>query len=230
LHASRGIVCFAAAASACYTAVAKDNVPCADNGACPTDQMCIAGICRGSDFAPGDAPADAASPLFALGGQRWLSPCVGSAGSGSNSLCPCADSAQTQIVTLTGLSTVYQVTVHIRGVVELAPYAGGSADATTRFYTGGAVNNSFGNIYEMSVSSPMAHYFINNQGATTGGLSAIDYMAELAIAGNAVVTFTTNGQDGEEAANSTGLTVPGVTTNPQPYDGQFAQLDVISAM
>jgi len=228
LYASRGIVCFAAAASACYTAVPKENVPCAENRACPTDQMCIAGVCRGSDFVPGDAPVDAASPAFALSGQRWLSPCTGPAGGGT--LCPCAGSAQTQMVTLAGASTIYQVTVRIRGVVELAPYTGGSVTATD-FYTGGAVNNTFANIYEISVSSPMAHYFINNSGATTGsGLVAIDYMAELPIAGDAVVTFTTNGQDSEEVANSNGLTVPGVTTNPQPYNGQFAQLDVISAM
>ena len=88
-------------ASACYTAVAKENVPCGDEGACPYGQTCEMGTCRGSDYVPPDAAIDAAVPASILSGQRWLSPCEGAA-TGSNDLCPCAPTPQMDVLALGG--------------------------------------------------------------------------------------------------------------------------------
>lgn len=65
----------------CYAPSAPAGVPCADNGACPSGQMCVAGTCGGTlpeDAAGGDAPAfdatvtvDSASPDAAQPTDCW---------------------------------------------------------------------------------------------------------------------------------------------------------------
>jgi len=59
-------------------------------------------------------------------------------------------------------------------------------------------------------------------------------MATFMVDPGATVTFDANGQDGSQLGNlnasSMPITIPGVTTTPSPYNGQFVQLDVVSAM
>jgi hypothetical protein len=194
------------------------------------------GYCRASGYVASDAaidsraidaPPDAQPAAFALDGQRWLLPCTGS-GNGSG-LCPCTTSIPTQTVELSGDSTIYQVVIRIRGVFEVTPYGSGGSGSGD-FYTGGTAANDYSNIYELAVSSPAQHYFVNSANSiTSSGVVAADYEAKLPIAGNATVTFTANGQDGMQSENSEDLTIPGVVTTPSPYDGQFAQLNVVSA-
>jgi hypothetical protein len=196
----------------------------------------VVGYCRASGYVASDAaidsrdidaPPDAQPAAFALDGQRWLLPCTGS-GDGSG-LCPCTLSIPTQTVELSGDTTIYQVVIRIRGVFELTPYGSGGSGSGD-FYIGGTAGNDYSNIYEISVSSPLQHYFINSENsAASTGVVAADYEAKIAIAGDATVTFTANGQDGLEGENSADLTIPGVVTMPSPYNGEFAQLNVISA-
>jgi hypothetical protein len=62
----------------------------------------------------------------------------------------------------------------------------------------------------------------------------LDYMASFLVDGGATAAFFSSGQDtlqwGNYDSSGNPITFAGVTTNPDPYDGQFAQLDVISAV
>jgi hypothetical protein len=175
--------------------------------------------------------ADAADTApFVLTGQRWLLPCTSPA---MGTICSC--SVAQQIVQIGGpANRHYQVTVRIRGVVELAPYNGGTSPAPTGWYVGGAIGNMVHNSYRLVVSSPPAYYFVNFAGMTTPStVVALDYTATFPIDAGARVTFDADGQDLSQLVNADAggrpLTIPNVTTTPSPYDGQFVQLDVLSA-
>jgi len=179
-------------------------------------------------------PADAAgsrdsgvSPAAALSGQRWLSPCIVP---GDSNLCSAGNSQQS--VTIGGASTdTFQVSVRIRGVAEVAPFMNGITTGSTGWYVGGVVGDTYHNTFKLTVSSPAAIYYANY--AETSGVSVVglDYNTRFAIDGGATATFEVDAQDATQRQNvgSTGvaITLPGVTTTPSPYDGQFLQLDVI---
>jgi hypothetical protein len=234
--------------TACYSPAAPDNVMCSPTGACPTGQQCYGGVCMSSappddarpvdaipDASPKDASTpDAPDPAFALSGPRWLMPCTGSAtaagsGSGAPALCPCANSFGH--LTIGGTSAAsWTVEARIRGLVELATYTGGSPEPGNA-YLGGSADNTEVNIYALSIASPAQVIQLNNQTGSdaSSGVVAVDYTVELSLAGGTAVTFVSNGQDGEQLANTGDVSVPGVTDPTQPYDGQFLRIDVISA-
>ena len=56
----------------------------------------------------------------------------------------------------------YQVTLRFRGVVEPMMYKGGK-QVGEYFYIGGEKNNGTYNVYQINVSSPPSHYFLNRQ-------------------------------------------------------------------
>jgi hypothetical protein len=183
-----------------------------------------------------DAVADATvdgpdlSALDVLNGQHWLVPCITPQG---NQNCTCSSATNVSSVTIPG-TTHWMVTVHIRGALEGLTYARGMGPTATGWYVGGDKNGDNGdNLYELTVSSPAQHFFLNN-GSTGHNYSiAFDYQATFAVDGGATVGFTATGQDSLQWANydldGQPITFAGVQTTPDPYDGQFAQLDVISA-
>lgn len=204
-------------------------------------ELCaIAALCAGcgsvtkteADAAspPADAtvsPDAAGSPAAALSGQRWLSPCTAA---GESNLCSAGNAQQT--VTIGGASTdTFQVTVRIRGVAEVAPFNNGITTGSSGWYVGGVVGDTYHNTFKLTVSSPAAIYYANY--AETSGLFVVglDYNARFAIDGGATATFEVDAQDASQRQNVDGngvaITLPGVTTTPSPYDGQFLQLDVI---
>jgi len=179
---------------------------------------------------PSDAAVSrdsAVSPAAALSGQRWLSPCTAP---GDGALCSAGNTQQS--VTIGGASTdSFQITVRIRGVVEVAPFMNGITTGSAGWYVGGVVGDTYHNTFKLTVSSPPAIYYANY--AATSGLFVVglDYNTRFAIDGGATATFEVDAQDATQRQNvdSTGvaITLPGVTTTPSPYDGQFLQLDVI---
>ncbi len=208
--------------------------------------LAFAIACAGCSFTPGllvrdatptedvapaiDAAPDAplAAP-FALTGAWWLLPCQNDLG---NNNCNCPPPTTTT-VTLGGMaSTRWTVTVRIRGVMEAIGYNGGSA-GTGGWYEGGNANDASNNIYRLDVSSPARRFWIN-RGTPTGMRSFLyDYEESFQIDGGATVTFYASGQDtlqwGNYDANDQPLTIAGLTEIMQPYDGQFAHLEVVSA-
>jgi hypothetical protein len=176
-----------------------------------------------------DAVPDAPPPApFTLTGARWLLPCTNNLGN-NNCNCP---APQIQMVTLMGDATRWTVTVRVRGIMEAIGYSGGTP-GTDGWYVGGNPNDGANNVYRVDVSSPPQHYWLNRGTPTARRSFLYDYEATLLIDGNATVTFSSSGQDTLQWGNYDGasqpMTIAGITGIPQPYDGQFAYLDVLAA-
>lgn len=120
----------------------------------------------------------------------------------------------------------YKVTLRFRGVVEPMMYKGGER-VGEYFYIGGERNNATYNVYEIRVSSPKTHYFLNCQDAVGHRIFAVDYTQTLEIEGGAEVVFFGDGQNGRLITNFKKLVIPGVPPAPQPYNGQFIQVNVV---
>ena len=120
----------------------------------------------------------------------------------------------------------YRVTLRFRGVVEPMMYKNGEMDGDY-FYRGGEPNNGTYNIYKLSTSSPPAHYFLNRQDKVGHRIFTIDYEKTIEIECGATVTFLGNGQNGRLITNFSKLGVPDVPPAPQPFNGQFVQMDVV---
>jgi len=120
----------------------------------------------------------------------------------------------------------YKVTLRFRGVVEPMMYKGGE-QVGEYFYIGGEKNNATYNVYQISVSSPPSHYFLNRQDKVGHQIFTIDYTQTIEIDGGATITFHGDGQNGRLITNFKKLVVPGIPPAPQPYNGQFIQVDVL---
>ena len=123
----------------------------------------------------------------------------------------------------------YNVTLRIRGVVEPMMYKGGKQDGEY-FYIGGEPNNNTYNIYKITVASPASHYYLNRQNAVGHKIFTIDYTKTIEIDGGSAITFHGNGQNGRLISNFSKLVVPGIAPAPQPYNGQFVQIDVLDVV
>jgi len=178
-----------------------------------------------------DVMADAQPAPFVLDGLRWTIPCITPLG---NQNCSCATAATTTMVTVPGTGT-WNVTVRIRGALEGLVYGHGTAPPPgSGWYVGGDTNGDGGdNVYELTISSPAQHYYLNDGPSGNNYSIAFDYMATFPVDGGATATFYSTGQDGLQWANydhdGQAIRFTGVTTTPDPYDGQFAQLDVVTA-
>jgi hypothetical protein len=123
---------------------------------------------------------------------------------------------------------VYQVTLHVRGVVEPKNFVGGDVQFE-HFQSGGTpVKNDY-NFYNIEVSDPRAVYTVNRHADKVGHYTfPIDYLVTIPIRGGA--TFTMGAYDSNDVAiaNHQRHVVKGTAPDPQPFDGQFFQLDVQS--
>jgi hypothetical protein len=119
----------------------------------------------------------------------------------------------------------YKVTLRVRGVVEPMMYKDGQM-VGDYFYIGGAPNNATYNIYQLTVSSPPSQFFFNRQDKVGHLIFTIDYTATIEIEGGATLTLHGNGQNGRMITNFSKLVVPEVSPAPQPFNGQFIQLNV----
>lgn len=217
--------------AACYAPSLPAGAPCPDS-TCPDGQQCVLGRCS-TGAAPIDAsvPGDAGDRApFALAGLRWLAPC-GATVPGDPTLCVATSTRQT--VTIGGdPSRRFHVTVRIRGIGEIAPYNSGSIPGAPSWYVGGQVADDYHNDVRLTVSSPVAAYHLNNSSIDPGFVLPFDYPATFDIDGGATATFDIDPQDAVQLRNQDPggdpMTIPGVTTTPSPYDGQFFQLDIIT--
>jgi hypothetical protein len=120
----------------------------------------------------------------------------------------------------------YKVTLRFRGVVEPMMYKGGQ-QVGDYFYIGGEKNNATYNVYEIRVSSPESHYFLNRQDKVGHQIFTIDYTQTIEIDGGATITFHGDGQNGRLISNFKKLVVPDVAPAPLPFNGQFVQVNVV---
>lgn len=124
--------------------------------------------------------------------------------------------------------TLYDVTLHVRGVVEPKNFTGGTVQFE-HFQTGGiAVRNDY-NFYSLHVSDPEATYTFNRNEEKVGHYTfPIDYRVIIPIRGGATVTMGAYDSNDVAIANHRHFVVAGVPPAPEPFDGQFFQLDVDS--
>jgi len=120
----------------------------------------------------------------------------------------------------------YKVPLRSRGVVEPMMYKDGQ-QVGEYFYIGGEENNATYNIYEIRISSPKSHCFLNLQDKVGHRIFSIDYTQTIEIDGGAEVVFFGNGQNGRMITNYKKLVVPEIAPAPAPYNGQFIQVDVV---
>jgi len=123
---------------------------------------------------------------------------------------------------------LYSVTLHVRGIVEPKNFTGGEVQHD-HFQIGGTpVKNDY-NFYSLHVSDPQATYTFNRNEEKVGHYTfVIDYRVTIPIRGGAIVTMGAYDSNDVAIANHQQLVVAGVPPAPQPFDGQFFQLDVES--
>lgn len=121
----------------------------------------------------------------------------------------------------------YKVTLRFRGVVEPMMYKNGQ-QVGEYFYIGGEKNNATYNVYEIRVSSPKSHFFLNRQDQVGHKIFTIDYTQTIEMDGGAEIVFFGDGQNGRLITNFKKLVVPEIPPAPAPYNGQFIQVDVVN--
>lgn len=123
---------------------------------------------------------------------------------------------------------LYDVTLHVRGIVEPKNFTGGEVQHD-HFQIGGTpVKNDY-NFYSLHVSDPEATYTFNRNAEKVGHYTfVIDYRVDIPIRGGAAVTMGAYDSNDVAIANHEKLVVAGVPPAPLPFDGQFFQLDVES--
>ena len=180
---------------------------------------------------------DAASPAAAIDGYRFEFPCKDpmpenpKEGETGLSALVTGDPKTTDNFTATKKfggqpGKRYKVTLRFRGVVEPMMYKDGQ-QVGEYFYIGGEKNNATYNVYQISVSSPKSHFFLNRQDKVGHSIFTIDYTQTIEIDGGAEIVFFGDGQNGKLITNFKKLVVPGIAPAPAPYNGQFDQVDVL---
>jgi len=162
----------------------------------------------------------------ALHGLRWEMPCVK-----KGTTCAAAIPRPIKSTRLGGdANHIYSVTLQFRGVVEQQSYAGGTKNGL--WYSGGRSANSAYNIYKLEITDPPQTYYLNAGRAGIRRCWLIDYVQTVRIRGGAEIILSADAQDGRLIGNVDGqgnpIIVPGVPPSPQPYNGQFIQMDVLS--
>jgi hypothetical protein len=215
------------------------------DGAAPLD--------AGADIGTKEASAQGTSPgpisiASAIDHFRWEFPCLGSAfvtdGACSYDLAKWKSAGGTvdQSIgikaelarTFGGAPTaVYAVTLRFRGVAEGNEYKfdNGLLDdqmtAAPHFHVGGTVAEHF-QIYSLAISAPQQIYYLNAFPKLVSTLAVIDYTVTIQVRGGATVTFGMGDTNTACFSNHEKLVVPGVPPAPEPFNGQFIQVDVVS--
>lgn len=173
----------------------------------------------------GSGGADPLAAAASIDGFRWEMPCDEDPGDSDE----CTSSARIdETRTIGGSSdTIYQVTIRLRGVVEPMKYRDGTSDGM-HFRVGGSPDNATYNIYSITVSDPPEVYYLNDNPEVGHDTFVIDHTKTIPIRGGETVSFLGDGQNGIEIANFKHLVVDDIPPAPEPFVGQFIQLDVQS--
>lgn len=187
------------------------------------------------------------NPAQALSGKRIELPCVAAEDSVAqlcptiadrHDACPAEGKVVKQTIKLSGAAqTLYDVALHVRGVVEPRTYVGGK-DAGNHFYVGGTGQQpSNYNTYSLVVSSPAQTFYLNaDTQAESYRVFTLDHQKTIVVEGGATITLQVVDPDCAMVKNCQSFAstacVPFVVADvppaPNSYDGQFVQLDVVS--
>jgi hypothetical protein len=161
----------------------------------------------------------------ALDGLRWELPCLDSE---EPEVCSTEAGTSDELVFAPGGRGRFAVTLRFRGVVETKSYGG---DGDGFFSNGGWPDSGPWNLYALEVASPPATYYLNHGETGLYHCFAIDYERTVTIAAGSRVVLDAQAFDGREIQNRTErgdpIVIPGVDPAPEPFDGQFIQMDVV---
>ena len=132
-------------------------------------------------------------------------------------------------------AVVYDVEIQIRGLTEPKSFSGGEVVAD-HFQIGGTPDVNDYNIYAIDVADPAQRYTLNRNAMGVGHYTfVLDYTVTIPIRGGTEVRLTMIDPNNIAIANpggSSGSTdpfvVPDIPPFPDPFYGQFIQMDVLS--
>jgi hypothetical protein len=195
-----------------------------------------------SDSGPTDAsdetdagPADASTGVVAgsFDTLRVDLPCLGPGG-GYLWTCECASTLQSAVVPVAGDPAArYLVTMRVRGIVELKQYGGGT-QGNAQWYEGGSATFNGWNDWKLSAgATSISHYLNSGPGNSIGYSISIDYQATVVVSGGEELTLSVTSEDDVEMMNysraAQPMVVPDIVPAPLAFNGQFIQIDFVSA-
>jgi len=148
--------------------------------------------------------------------------------------------SEKKMITIGGDATrVYEVDLRIRGVIEPRDYPVactrlpqdpantiGIAEQCDGFANQSQVTF---NIYEFKVADPPHVYYLNSVAVhPPHRVDPIDMQWTIQVRGRSTITFTMDDLNGGEIRNCS-IVVPGIPPAPNRFDGNFFQLNVVSA-
>lgn len=147
----------------------------------------------------------------------------------------CTIPSTSKIVTFSGKSGVtYTVTIAVRGIFELQQYSGGVAiPDTDNIYQGGTPQDPTLPIYQLTISSPSAIYYLNhNPSGAINEIKVNDNQFDIQIDGGATVTLELISPTGLllipspslEFVDNRGLPIG----NDRPFNSQWLHVDALA--
>jgi hypothetical protein len=125
----------------------------------------------------------------------------------------------------------YDVTLHLRGVIEQKTYSSGCADGM--WLIGGTPDSGTFNVYRLSVSSPAQTFYLNAGQSSINHLWTLDITRTIRMDAGATITLFADSIEGSEIKNidESGIPISITGVSPtQPFNGQFIQMDVESVV
>ena len=130
---------------------------------------------------------------------------------------------------------IYDVEIRIRGLSEPKNFTGGEV-LYDHFQIGGMAKSDDYNIYAIHVAEPQNDYTLNRHEKNTNHFTfVLDYTVSIQIRGGSEVRLTMIDPNTEAIANPGGniasgepFVVPDIPPFPEPFYGQFIQMDVLS--
>jgi len=136
--------------------------------------------------------------------------------------------------------TMYQVKIHVRGIVEPTTITGGTVGTPRQFVTGGSAKPDNGNSgdgaynqWRLTTTVPNQAYYLNAYPNTGHNIYAIDYMETIMIGGGSSVKLDVHDANAHLITNTSGsqggpVTAPtGAPALANSNVGQFVQIDVV---
>jgi len=210
-------------------------VPECDPSSCAADEVCrtIDGISQCACPAGLYRSGSSCVPVT-LETARVELPCLDVPECGGTNICALTPSDGASTTLVGDPAVLYDVQLRFRGVIETKTYKHGRQDGF--FHTEGESDPSNESEYRISISDPEQIIFLNSASQPQNFSEAIDYERTVTMRGNAELELAGDrgievcGRDNGEvdADPSTRIVIPDIPPSPDPFDGQFLQIDLVS--
>ena len=177
-----------------------------------------------------DDPVDTNDLVAELAGLRVELACTGTGSASVN--CATADVDEETSLLLGDDGVIYNVVLHFRGLVEQKSYSS-PVSTDGMWIEGGTPDGSSFNIFKLEISSPPQIYYLNAGSSYIDECFVVNVQKTVVMSDSAVVTLTADaGGDALSTRNrddqGNPIVVMGVPPYPNPFDGQFLQMDVVT--